>query len=111
MQSEQFSPALSDLLFEKTDEFIGIYDLEEGRFKRVNQAGVRLLGFVSEQELLADPVKSRSIRTPPLSEAHRGSLLSRVMNLGTYQETALIDHQTGLFWSSMHRSDSGSFVD
>ncbi|WP_373514036.1 PAS domain S-box protein, partial [Persicitalea sp.] len=102
MLSEQFSPALADLLFEKTDEFIGIYDLEEERFKRVNRAGVRLLGFSSEEELLADPVKSRSIRTPPLSEEHRNGLLSRLLDLGTYQETALIDQQGGqTFWGRL----------
>lgn len=102
MLSEQFSPALTDLLFEKTDEFIGIYDLEKGRFIRVNYAGVRLLGFASEGELLADPVKSRSITTPPLSDAHRNGLLSRLLDLGTYQETALIDQQGGqTFWGRL----------
>lgn len=102
MLSEQYSPAISDLLFERTDEFVGIYDLEEGRFKRVNQAGVRLLGFTSEAEMLADPVKSRSIRTPPLSDELRSGLLSRLLNLGTYQETALIDHQGGqTFWGRL----------
>lgn len=102
MLSEQFSPVLTDLLFQKTDEFIGIYDLEAGCFRRVNQAGVRLLGFASEAELLADPVKSRSITTPPLSEEHRNGLLSRLLDLGTYQETALIDQQGGqTFWGRL----------
>lgn len=102
MLSDQFSPTLSDLLFEKTDEFIGIYDLEEERFKRVNHAGVRLLGFHSEEQLLADPVKSRSIRTPPLSEEHRRDLLSRLLNLGNYQENALINQQDGqTFWGRL----------
>lgn len=39
MLSEQYTPALADLLFDRTDEFIGIYDLTAERFKRVNYAG------------------------------------------------------------------------
>ncbi|WP_373330569.1 sensor histidine kinase [Salmonirosea aquatica] len=102
MLSEQYTPAFADLLFDKTDEFIGIYDLTEERFKRVNRAGVRMLGFVSEAELLADPVRSRSIRTPPLPDEHRGSLIAGLLQTGSHQETALIGRQQGeTFWGRM----------
>jgi len=102
MLSEQYTPALADLLFEKTDEFVGIYDLTEERFKRVNYAGVRLLGFASEDELLSDPIRSRSLRTPPLSAEHRSGLAASLLKSGTYQDTTPIDRQDGdAFWGRL----------
>ncbi|MFD2935178.1 sensor histidine kinase [Spirosoma flavum] len=79
-----------DLLFEKSTDCIGIYDLNEGRFIRVNQAGVRLLGFSSEQALLADPVRSRSLRSQPLKNEQQANLIERIVQAGVYEETVQI---------------------
>lgn len=102
MLPEQYTPALADLLFDRTDEFIGIYDLTEECFKRVNHAGARLLGFCSEAALLADPTRSRSIRTPPLSDEHRGNLIASLIQSGSYEKTTPIDRQDGeAFWGRL----------
>ena len=92
---DQNLSTLSSLLFEQSDDCIGIYDLTDEHFIRVNQAGVRMLGFDSEQELLADPVRSRSLRMPPLGEADRASLLEVIVQGGHHDETAQIGRQDG----------------
>ncbi len=102
MLTAQYSNTLTELLFEKTDEFIGIYDLVANRFTRVNQAGARLLGFVSEAAFLNDPVRSRSIRNPPLPDAERPNLLARIIEMGSHEETTEISHQNGeTFWAQL----------
>ena len=102
MLTEEYSSAVADLLFEKSDEFIGIYDLVAERFTRVNQAGVRLLGFSSEEALLNDPVRSRSLRTNPLGDEHRSSLVERIMQMGYHAEEAEISRQDGqTFWGQL----------
>ena len=90
---------LTDLLFEKSDEFIGIYDLEQERFVRVNPAGVQLLGFISEAALLSDPVRSRSLRIVPIADKHRATLIGEVRRTGRYEETTPIGRRNGThFW-------------
>ncbi|MBC7919868.1 MAG: PAS domain S-box protein [Ferruginibacter sp.] len=95
MLTDLYSNALTDLLFEKSDNFIGIYDLSEERFIRVNPAGVRMLGFSSERALLTDPVRSRSLRTQPLEGEHWTSLIERIIGVGHHEETAQIGRQDG----------------
>ena len=93
---------LSDLLFEQSDDCIGIYDLTDERFTRVNQAGVRMLGFASEQDLLADPVRSRSMGMPPLEGENLARLLKRIVQDGDHYETAQIGRQDGeSFWGQL----------
>lgn len=99
MLNDLLSNPLTDLLFEKSDDFIGIYDLSSEQFVRVNQAGVRLLGFDSEQALLADPVRSRSVRAEALSDEHRTNLIARIVQAGQHEETTQIGQQNGqTFW-------------
>ncbi len=100
--AEHYSTTLTELLFEKTNEFVGVYDLTAGRFTRVNQAGVRMLGFPSEAALLNDPVRSRSVRYPPLNDESLGSLIARVMAIGTYEEQTVVGRQDGqTFWGQL----------
>lgn len=102
MPTNLYSTTLTDLLFEKNDDFIGIYDLHNERFLRVNQAGVRMLGFTSEAALLADPVRSRSLRTQPLQGEHRTSLIERIIRVGQHEETTEIGRQDGkTFWGQL----------
>ena len=100
--TNQYPPVLTELLFDKTDEFIGIYDLTNERYTRVNRAGVQLLGFASEADLLNDPVRARSVRRVPLStEAHR-SLLNQLIAAGTHQEQTDVQRQDGkTFWGQL----------
>ncbi|MBO0935426.1 PAS domain S-box protein [Fibrella sp. HMF5335] len=102
MLTELYSSALTDLLFEKSDDFIAIYDLTNGRFSRVNQAGVRMLGYASEQALLDDPIRSRSLRNQPLSDEGRDSLIARILALGHHEEEAEIARLDGqTFWGQL----------
>lgn len=102
MLADQYSSALTDLLFEKNDDFIGVFDITEDRFVRVNQAGMRMLGFASEAELLQDPIRARSLRTQPLDDKHRASLMERILRLGYHQETTQVEHRQGqLFWAEL----------
>ncbi len=102
MLNELLTNPLTNLLFEKSDDFIGIYDLGSGQFVRVNQAGVRLLGFDSEQAMLADPVRSRSVRAEPLADEHRSNLIARIIRAGQHEETTQIGRQDGqTFWGQV----------
>jgi PAS domain S-box-containing protein len=102
MLSDVYSSTLADLLFEKSDGFIGIYDLTEDRFLRVNQAGVRMLGFASEEALLTNPVRSRSLRMQPLEDQQRANLIRQILQEGHYEETIEVERQGGqTFWAQI----------
>lgn len=102
MLTNLFSSVLTDLLFEKSEDCIGIYDLTDQRFIRVNQAGVRMLGYPSEQDLLTDPIRSRSLRIPPLEDEHRTNLIERIRQAGQHEEMAQIGRQNGQpFWGQL----------
>jgi len=102
MLQDLYGSALTELLFEKTDDFVGIYDIQTERFVRVNRAGVRLLGFPSEDLLLAHPVRSRSVRAQPLTPDSRQRLIERLLHGGHVEETAQIGRQNGqTFWGQL----------
>ena len=102
MLTTLYSSALTDLLFAKSNDFVGIYDLGDERFVRVNPAGVRMLGFSSEQALLNDPVRSRSLRVLPLNTEHRFRLVEQIRQTGQHEETAQIGRLNGhSFWGQL----------
>ncbi|GAB3909011.1 hypothetical protein GCM10028803_45850 [Larkinella knui] len=102
MLTNLYSEALIDLLFEKSDDFFGIYDLSEEHFVHVNQAGVQMLGFTSEQALLAHPVRSRSVRTQPLEEESWNRLIGLLIRDGHYEEKTQIERENGqTFWGHL----------
>ncbi|WP_324672235.1 PAS domain-containing sensor histidine kinase [Hymenobacter sp. GOD-10R] len=97
MSLAPFTNALTDILFNQAKEFVGIYDVTLGWFVRVNQAGIGLLGYPSEQAFLAEP--SRTLRTEPLSDEGWASLQKEVIQNGHYEVEAEINRQNGLaFW-------------
>ncbi|WP_097128723.1 sensor histidine kinase [Spirosoma fluviale] len=102
MLTELYSSTLTNLLFEKSDEFIGIYDLNEERFIRINQAGARMLGFESEAVMLADPVRSRSLRIQPLANEDRTELIRKIRESDPYEEVIQTGRQDGRsFWGRL----------
>lgn len=102
MLPDVYSSTLADLLFEKSDGFIGIYDFTEDRFLRVNQAGVRMLGFPSEKSLLTNPVRSRSLRMVALEGDQRANLIEQIIQAGHYEETIEVEKQDGqTFWAQI----------
>ncbi|ADB39561.1 sensor histidine kinase [Spirosoma linguale] len=89
------SNTLTNLLFEKSEDFIGIYDLNEERFVRVNEVGARMLGFVSEAAMLADPIRSRSLRFQPLSDEDRATLITQIRQTNHFEEMIQVGRQDG----------------
>ncbi|MBC8152282.1 MAG: PAS domain S-box protein [Bacteroidetes bacterium] len=115
MLTNLYSNALTGLLFEKSEDFVGIYDLSDERFVRVNRAGVQMLGFPSEQALLSDPVRSRSLRTPPLQGPYLTKLIERITQAGKHEEMTRIERQDGqFFWGRISintfTDNGGSFA-
>ena len=103
MVSPAGSQALADLLFEQSENFIGLYDLAAERFVQVNQAGVRLLGFASRQEFLTHPVWSRSLRANPLTDHERAALIRQVIAEGHHDEVVELGRLDGeTFWGQLN---------
>ena len=89
------NPALTQLLFEQSDDFIGLYDVAAKRFIRINQSGVRMLGFTSESALLANSDWSRSLWGHPFSTNEWPALLERIRQSGHYNEVITLSRITG----------------
>ncbi|NVO31929.1 sensor histidine kinase [Hymenobacter lapidiphilus] len=78
-----FSSALADLLLTQTPDFAGLADPATGRLLRVNPAGVQLLGYSSEAELLALPTPPLPPEWPALlAEARRNGTAEATVQLG-----------------------------
>jgi PAS domain S-box-containing protein len=102
MLSTQTTNTLIDLLFEQSDDFIGVYDTENERFIRVNQVGVRMLGFLSEQTLLEDPIWSKSLLIAPQTDEQRVNLIHEVKQAGYYEQETERSSQDGTrFWGRL----------
>ena len=87
------SSILTALLYTQAKEFFGIYDPALGWFTRVNPAGVRLLGYPSEDVFLADP--DHSLRTPPWTPAQWQALCDQARREGHQALEADIRRHTG----------------
>ncbi|MBO0951810.1 sensor histidine kinase [Fibrella forsythiae] len=99
---EKGEATLAELLFEESDDFIGIYNVASERFVRVNTAGIRLLGFASEDAFLNDPAWSHSFRTSQLTDDQRTNLINRVIEHGHHDEVAELQRLNGEpFWGHL----------
>ncbi len=97
------SPALADLLFEQSDDFIGLYDVAAERFVRVNQAGVQLLGFDSKHAFLTHPHWSQSLRNPPLTNHERATLIRQAVAGEHHDEVIELERLDGkTFWGRLN---------
>ena len=93
-----FSNPLTDTLFERAQDFVGLYDVELGWFARVNPAGYRLLGYASAQALYNDPV--RSLQPPKLPHGEWKRLCSLVLHTGHQELETEVRRQAGsTFWA------------
>ncbi|MCC2547793.1 PAS domain-containing sensor histidine kinase [Hymenobacter sp. BT175] len=80
MSLSPFTTALTDVLITQAAEFVGVYDATRGWFTQVNPAGVRLLGYPSEQAFLDEP--SRTLPTPSFSADDWAALRERARRSG-----------------------------
>ena len=88
---------LADLFYAQAPEFVGVYDPALGWFTGVNPAGVRLLGYPSEQVLLADP--GRTLHTLPWTAAQWQALCEQARRTGRTAVEAKIRRYAGpAFW-------------
>ena len=92
------SGALTELLYTQAKEFFGIYDPVLGWFTQVNPAGVRLMGYPSEEVFLADP--DHSLRSPPWTGAQWAALCEQARREGHQAIEAEIRHHTGEAFSA-----------
>ncbi|MDO7850445.1 sensor histidine kinase [Hymenobacter convexus] len=91
---------LTEILFEQTKDFVGLYDVEQGWFTRVNEAGYRLLGYPSAQALYDDP--RRTLLSQRLTPEEWAALCAQVPPEGRYEfETELRRQSGNLFWASI----------
>ncbi|MBD2705726.1 PAS domain S-box protein [Spirosoma sp. BT702] len=103
--------ALANLLFEHESDFLGIYDVQKDRYIRVNQAGVQLLGYPSEQTILDLPNPS-FFNQPPNSESHSHSIATLVQ-AGHYKaEIELIRYVGDTLWGRINVTtfDQGKYA-
>ena len=92
-----YPDVLNDLLYTHAPEFVGIYDLSLGWFTQVNQPGLRLLGYPSEQALLADA--DRTLPAPPWSEARWHKLCAKARRAGRQEVDIKVRRYAGKpFW-------------
>ncbi|TDN36876.1 PAS domain-containing sensor histidine kinase [Hymenobacter sp. UV11] len=97
MLSDPFSSAAAEVLISQAPDFVGIYDVAEGWFMRINPAGVRLLGYPSEEAFLADP--ARVLPTPTVSPARWAHLRKLARRVGPQALEAEVGRRQGpSFW-------------
>ncbi|GAB3949572.1 hypothetical protein GCM10028805_26040 [Spirosoma harenae] len=92
--------ALANLLFEQENDFLSVYDIQQDRYIRVNQAGIRLLGYPSEQVLL-DQINP-SVRSKPLSYEEEIQTIAQLVQNGYHEEeTEIIRYDGETFWGRL----------
>lgn len=99
MPSNLPSVNLTELLFEQSDDFIGLYDVQLAQFVRVNQAGAHLAGFASEQDFLRDATWARSLLIFPQTDQQRAELIETIQHSERYEQEIELRSQDGSrFW-------------
>ena len=92
------SGAFTALLYTQAKEFFGVYDPALGWFTQVNPAGVRLLGYPSEEVFLNDP--DHSLRSPPWTPEQWQALCEQARREGHRAVEADIRRHTGEAFSA-----------
>lgn len=92
--------ALMNQMFEQDADFLGVYDTQQDKYIRVNQAGIRMLGYATEQQLL--DVTNPSLCSQPLSSDEQSQPIAKLVQLDHYdEEMELIRHGGGTFWGRL----------
>ncbi|GAB3853891.1 hypothetical protein GCM10028822_23200 [Hymenobacter terrigena] len=98
MPAKLYRNPLTDILFEQSKEFVGLYHVEQGWFTHVNTAGYRLLGYPSAQAFYDEP--ARTLHAQHLTPAEWTALRDRVLHEGSHEFEAELRRQSGeLFWA------------
>lgn len=98
MPTSPFSRSLTDVLINQAPEFLGIYEVAQQSFTRINTAGVRLLGFKSEKDFLTQP--DPQLRTPHFSEADWTTLREAARQHGRQDANTDVECQDGSAFSA-----------
>lgn len=100
MPATPYRDPLTEVLFERAREFVGLYDAELGWFTRVNTAGYRLLGYPSAQALYNEP--RRTLRAQQLTPTEWDALCARALREGyCEQDIELLRQESGTFWAQV----------
>ncbi|WP_210517903.1 sensor histidine kinase [Hymenobacter terricola] len=89
---------LTDLLYTQAKEFVGIYDPALGWFTQVNLAGAHLLGYSSEQALLAEP--DRALHLSAWTETQWQALGERAQREGRQEMPTEVRRRSGETFSA-----------
>lgn len=107
MPTNLYRNPLTEILFEQSKGFVGLYDVELGWFTRVNEAGYKLLQYPSAQALYDDP--TRSLRAQQLTPQEWDGLRALVVRNGHHELDAELRRQSGeSLWAHL---ELDSFVD
>jgi PAS domain S-box-containing protein len=88
-----YTAIMAELLYARSDEMAGVYDLDLGWFTHVNPAGVRLLAYPSEDAFLADP--NHALRIPPWTPAQWQQLCDITQREGHHELEADVRRHVG----------------
>ncbi|GAB4020195.1 sensor histidine kinase [Spirosoma koreense] len=100
MFREPYANALINVLFERSADFLGVYDFQQDRYVRINQVGVKMLGYPSEQMLIEQP--QFSFRRYPLTPAQRTQTIDQLQETGYFEEeTEIIRYNGETFWGHL----------
>ncbi|GAB4048952.1 sensor histidine kinase [Spirosoma litoris] len=100
MHREPYANALLNVLFEQRVDFLGVYDFQKDHYVRINQTGINMLGYPSEQLLIEQP--QFSFRKNPLSPDERTQIIAQLLQTGYYEEETEIVRYTGeTFWGRL----------
>lgn len=89
-----------NLMFEHDADFLGVYDTQQDRYIRINQAGIRMMGYTTEQQLL--DVNNPFFRSQPLSSNERIQTIAQLVQAGHYdEEMELVRAGGDTFWGRL----------
>ncbi|QMW01019.1 sensor histidine kinase [Spirosoma foliorum] len=100
MHREPYASGLLNVLFEQGVDFLGVYDFQKDCYVRINQIGVKMLGYPSEQLLIDQP--QFSFRKKQLTPEQRAQAITQILQQGYYEEETEIARYTGeTFWGRL----------
>lgn len=100
MHREPYANVLMSVLFEQGVDFLGVYDFQRDCYVRINQVGVKMLGYPSEHVLINQP--QFSIRRYPLTPDERTQTIKQLIEAGYHEEeTEIVRYNGETFWGRL----------